>query len=38
MDRHVYAWHGDDATTVPGFPMLVVDRSKVASIDPDTHA
>ena len=26
------------ATTVPGFPMLVVDRSKVASIDPDTHA
>jgi hypothetical protein len=37
MDRHVYAWH-DDGTPVNGYPQLVVDRSKVASIDPQTHA
>jgi Subtilase family/FG-GAP-like repeat len=35
MDRHLYAWH-DDGTPVAGFPVLVVDRSKVASIDPRT--
>ena len=36
MDRHVYAWHmnGDP---VAGFPVLVVDPSKVQSIDPATH-
>ena len=36
MDRHVYAWHmnGDP---VAGFPVLVVDPSKVQSIDPTTH-
>ena len=37
MDRHVYAWN-DDGSPVDGFPVLVVDRSKVGSIDPDTHA
>jgi hypothetical protein len=34
-DRHVYAWHGD-GSQVSGFPFLVVDRSKVAAIDPQT--
>ena len=34
MDRHVYAWH-DDGSPVHGFPVLVVDRSKVASVDPN---
>ena len=37
MDRHLYAWN-DDGTAVPGFPVLVVDQSKVASVDPQTHA
>jgi hypothetical protein len=37
MDRHVYAWN-DDGSPVAGFPVLVVDRSKVASVDPQTHA
>src|SRR4051812_22888982 len=36
MDRHVYAWN-DDGTPVPGFPVLVVDRTKVQSVDPETH-
>ena len=36
MDRHVYAWHPGGAA-VRGFPALVVDSSKVASIDPATH-
>ena len=36
MDRHVYAFD-DDGTDVPGWPVLVVDREKVASIDPVTH-
>jgi hypothetical protein len=31
-DRHVYAWHGD-GSQVDGYPFLVVDRSKVDSID-----
>jgi Subtilase family len=37
MDRHVYAWdrNGDP---VAGFPVLVVDRSKISAIDPQTHA
>jgi hypothetical protein len=34
-DRHIYAWHGD-GTPVAGYPFLVVDRSKVQSIDPQT--
>jgi hypothetical protein len=37
MDRHVYAWH-DDGSRVDGYPHIVVDRDKVASIDPQTHA
>jgi hypothetical protein len=37
MDRHVYAWH-INGSRVRGFPTLVVDRAKVASIDPATHA
>ncbi len=36
-DRHVYAWHAD-GTTVAGFPVLVVDPSKVQAVDPATHA
>jgi hypothetical protein len=36
MDRHVYAWHAD-GSPVAGFPAIVVDRSKVSSIDPTTH-
>jgi len=46
MDRHVYAWEGDDpdpdapggAAAAPGYPVLVVDPAKVAAVDPDTHA
>src|SRR4051812_43019571 len=36
MDRHVYAWkaNGDG---VDGYPVLVIDRDKVDSIDPQTH-
>ncbi|HKG36767.1 MAG TPA: S8 family serine peptidase, partial [Solirubrobacterales bacterium] len=37
MDRHLYAWHLD-GTPVDGFPVLVVDFDKVASVDPVTHA
>ncbi|MDQ1520366.1 MAG: hypothetical protein QOI55_1439, partial [Actinomycetota bacterium] len=36
LDRHVYAWH-DDGTPVAGFPVLVVDHSKVSAIDPTTN-
>lgn len=36
MDRHLYAWHRD-GTPVAGFPVLVVDSSKVQSVDPQTH-
>ena len=36
MDRHVYAWHHDGAR-VRGFPVTVVDRTKVAAIDRATH-
>ena len=46
MDRHVYAWNGADAdpnapggaAEQPGYPVLVVDPAKVASVDPQTHA
>jgi Subtilase family len=31
-DRHVYAWHAD-GTPVGGFPVLVEDPDKVASVD-----
>jgi hypothetical protein len=37
LDRHVYAWN-HDGSEVPGFPVLVVDETKVESVDPDTHA
>jgi hypothetical protein len=37
MDRHVYAWDSKGAT-VPGFPVTVVDRSKITAIDPVTNA
>jgi hypothetical protein len=37
MDRHVYAWN-HDGSPVPGFPVLVADRSKLAAIDARTHA
>ena len=37
MDRHVYAWHHDGAP-VAGFPVLVVDPSQVAAVDPTSHA
>ena len=37
MDRHVYAWDSS-GTEVPGFPVTVVDRSKITAIDPVTNA
>ena len=37
MDRHVYAWHAN-GSAVDGFPVLVVDPTKVASVNPATHA
>jgi hypothetical protein len=40
MDRHVYAWN-PNGSSVPGFPVLVVDPTKVdgpgGGIDPATH-
>ena len=36
MDRHLYAWN-PDGSAVPGYPVLVVDPAKVASVDPQTH-
>ena len=33
MDRHVYAWQ-PNGRPVPGWPVLVVDRSEVQSVDP----
>ncbi|HEY2430645.1 MAG TPA: S8 family serine peptidase, partial [Acidimicrobiales bacterium] len=36
MDRHVYAWR-PTGQPVPGWPVLVVDRSKASSIDPVTN-
>jgi hypothetical protein len=35
MDRHTYAWHAG-GTPVDGFPVLVVDRSKISGVDPQT--
>ncbi|MCL4448239.1 MAG: S8 family serine peptidase [Actinobacteria bacterium] len=37
MDRHVYAWE-PNGQPVPGWPVLVVDPSKVSSVDPTTNA
>ena len=36
LDRHVYAWHAD-GTMVAGFPVLLVDPTKVAAVDPITN-
>jgi hypothetical protein len=36
MDRHLYAWN-DDGEPVHGFPLLVVDASKVARVDDKTN-
>jgi hypothetical protein len=38
MDRHLYAWHGADGSDVNGFPVEVIDPSKITSIDPKTGA
>ncbi len=35
MDRHVYAWHAD-GSAVAGFPVLIVDPSKVQAVHPKT--
>jgi hypothetical protein len=35
-DRHVYAWHAN-GDAVSGFPVLVEDPDKVASIDPTSN-
>ena len=35
-DRHLYAWHAD-GEAVKGFPVLVEDPDKVASVDPVTN-
>jgi hypothetical protein len=32
-DRHLYAWHAD-GEAVSGFPVLIQDPTKVASVDP----
>ncbi len=36
MDRHLYAF-GPAGSTVPGYPVLVVDHDKISTIDPTTH-
>ena len=46
MDRHLYAWGANDsapgtpggAQQLSGYPVLVVDPEKVASVVPTTHA
>ena len=35
FDRHLYAWHAD-GTPVDGWPVLLKDPAKVASVDPVT--
>jgi Subtilase family len=35
-DRHLYAWRASDGRPVAGFPVLVADPDKVASVDPVT--
>jgi hypothetical protein len=35
-DRHVYAWHAN-GTSVGGFPVLVSDPHKMASVDPTSN-
>ncbi len=36
LDRHVYAFEHDGAP-VPGWPVMLVDPAKVASVDPLSH-
>ncbi|MEO8602819.1 MAG: S8 family serine peptidase, partial [bacterium] len=36
FDRHVYAWHADGSAVV-GWPVLLKDPAKVASVDPLTN-
>jgi hypothetical protein len=36
FDRHIYAWH-HDGTPVLGWPVLLKDPAKVASVDPVTN-
>src|SRR5262249_37352247 len=36
FDRHIYAWHAD-GSPVPGWPLLIKDPAKVASVDPVTN-
>jgi hypothetical protein len=36
MDRHVYAWQ-PSGRSVPGWPKLLIDRSKVRRINPRTN-
>jgi hypothetical protein len=35
-DRHLYAWHAD-GSPVSGFPVLIADPSKLASVDPTSN-
>ncbi|MDX6288084.1 MAG: hypothetical protein QOG53_3569 [Frankiales bacterium] len=35
-DRHLYVWHAD-GTPMDGWPVMLRDPSKVASVDPVTH-
>ena len=37
MDRHLYAWKAN-GSLLEGYPVLMADRSKIDSIDPQTHA
>ena len=36
LDRHVYAWNSA-GVLLPGYPVVVVDPSQVASVDPVTN-
>ncbi|HVA59405.1 MAG TPA: S8 family serine peptidase [Mycobacteriales bacterium] len=36
MDRHVYAWQ-PDGRPVPGWPVLVIDPTEIASVNPVTN-
>ena len=36
FDRHLYAWHAD-GTPLAGWPLLLKDPAKVASVDPVTN-
>lgn len=36
FDRHVYVWN-DDGSLLPGWPVLVVDPTKVQAVEPGTH-